>query len=150
MARLLLIPLLVFVLLSSSGCISLSRTEKTTLRELKTYGIAETDVKAKNPGAAGALNILPGFGNFYLAIGTDESEQWIVGFMNLLFWPISIVWGIPEAAIDANTLNSRETVYYYTFDREGRTELAKLKADLAQPVETRSNRPISPTDFVLK
>jgi hypothetical protein len=93
----------------------------------KAYGISPTDQAVKNPGAAGALNILPGFGNFYLAAGTTESEQWLYGFLNLLCWPISVIWGIPEAAIDASTINKKETVYYYTFDPRGREEFSRRK-----------------------
>lgn len=69
----------------------------------------------KQPALAGALNILPGFGNFYLAVGTEEQEHWLYGFLNLLTWPLSIVWAVPEAAIDASAINERETIYYYTF-----------------------------------
>jgi len=120
------------IALLCSGCISLSRSDKENLRVIKDAGLGVTDEQVKSVATAGALNILPGFGNFYLAIGTDESEQWIVGFMNLLFWPVSVVWGIPEAAIDANTLNKRETAYYYTKTEKGRSELeaaiAKQKA----------------------
>jgi hypothetical protein len=121
--------LVVVLLVAGSGCVSLSRTDKATLRELRGHGIRETDQRVKHPAVAGGLNILPGIGNFYLACGTDESEQWVVGFMNLLFWPISILWGIPEAAIDANTLNQRELVYYYMFDPSGKAELKKLRED---------------------
>lgn len=113
--------------ISIAGCINLSRTEKNMLQELKSHGISETEVKVKHPATAGALNILPGFGNFYLAIGTEESSQWLYGFLNLLTWPFSIIWGIPEAAIDAENINKRETVYYYTYDQSGKKELQSLK-----------------------
>jgi hypothetical protein len=49
-------------------------SERANLRELEGYGVRETDQAIKNPGIAGALNILPGFGNFYLAVGTGESS----------------------------------------------------------------------------
>lgn len=126
----------VLAALSVSGCISLSRQEQTTLRELKAVGIADTDQQVKHPGAAGALNILPGFGNFYLAAGTDEGSQWTYGFLNLLFWPISVVWAVPQAAVDANTLNKRETIYYYTVDPQGKEQLARLRFDAQQPEMT--------------
>jgi len=106
----------------------MSRSDKERYRELQGLGVRANDRQTKNPGAAGALNILPGIGNFYLAVGTDESEQWLYGCLNLLCWPVSVVWGIPEAAIDANTINKKETVYYYTFDPIGRKELERLKA----------------------
>jgi len=96
-------------------------------RELESYGISPTQEKVKHPGVAGALNVLPGFGNFYLAAGTEESEQWLYGFVNLFVWPWSVIWGVPEGVIDAININKRETNYYYTFDPQGKAELAKLR-----------------------
>ena len=75
---------------------------------------------------------MPGFGNFYLGLSSEESDQWVIGFLNLLTWPFSVVWGVPEAAIDAQTMNKRETIYYYMRTEKGRAELeaaiAKRKA----------------------
>jgi len=112
---------------SLPACISLSQSDETVLRELRSQGVRE-DVQKKDAVTAGVLNVLPGFGNFYLAVGTDEGSQWLFGFLNLLLWPISPIWGIPEAAIDANTINKKETVYYYTYDANGKAELAKIRA----------------------
>jgi hypothetical protein len=109
------------------SCTTLSRTEKSMLRELESYGVREHEI-TKHPLAAGALNILPGFGNFYLAIGTEESGHWLYGLLNLLTWPLSVLWGVPEAAIDAIAINKRETVYYYTYDPNGKKEFERLKA----------------------
>ena len=92
-------------------------------------GKANHDQSIKNPGIAGALNILPGFGNFYLAVGSGESSQWVIGFLNLLVWPYSVVWAIPEAAIDANTINKKEILYHYTMSPVGRREFASIKAE---------------------
>jgi len=111
-----------------TGCTFMSRSDKERYQELKQLGIRGDDQRVKNPATAGALNLLPGFGNFYLAAGTEESEQWLYGFLNLLAWPISPIWGIPEAAIDAGTINKKETVYYYTFSRTGQRELERLRA----------------------
>jgi len=113
-----------------ASCTSLSTLEKTKLAELEAKGIRVPHEEVKNPGAAGALNFLPGFGNFYLAIGTNESEHWAYGFLNLLFWPISIVWSVPEAAIDATTINKRNTVYYYSYG-PGVQELQRASAPQA-------------------
>ena len=52
-----------------------------------------------------------------------KSSAGVWQFLNLLTWPISVVWGIPEAAIDAETINERELVYYYTFDESGKEAL---------------------------
>lgn len=109
----------------------MSRSDKERYRELQGLGIKATDQQVKSPGAAGALNLLPGCGNFYLAVGTDESDQWLYGFLNLLTWPISPIWAIPEGAIDAGTINKKEVVYYYTFDPRGQKELKALKASRA-------------------
>lgn len=111
-----------------SGCVNLSRGEKEDLRVIRDAGISQTDQSIKSSVGAGALNILPGFGNFYLAIGSDESEQYVVGFLNLLTWPWSILWGVPQAAIDANTMNKRETIYYYQKTDKGRAELLVVMA----------------------
>ena len=114
-----------------TGCTSLTHQEQLSLRALKAQGITvEKPVgnweAPANPAGAGALNILPGFGNFYLAAGNGgDGSHYLYGFLNLLTWPISIVWGIPEAAIDANRINERELIYYYTFDESGKEALAE-------------------------
>ncbi len=112
-----------------TACTSLTYQEKSTLRELKGHGITvDTPVgnweRPANPAAAGGWNLLPGIGNFYLAGGNaGQSEQYLYGMLNLLTWPFSILWGVPEAAVDANRINERELVYYYTFDESGRQAL---------------------------
>ncbi|MBE7415362.1 MAG: hypothetical protein HS130_09100 [Deltaproteobacteria bacterium] len=123
---------LVLCLFLLASCTSLSTLEKTKIAELESKGIRVPHEEIKNPGAAGALNLLPGFGNFYLAIGTNESEHWAYGFMNLLFWPLSIVWAVPEAAIDATTINKRNSVYHYTYG-PGQEEIRRATAPV-QPV----------------
>lgn len=125
MKKYFLLPLL----LISISCTHLNKSEKEDLRELKSYGIRESDEEpVAKPGLAGALNLLPGFGNFYLASGNGgESAHYLYGTLNLLTWPLSILWGIPEAVIDANTINQRELVYYYKFDKTGKMKFEALK-----------------------
>jgi len=121
--------LLITSLIFLSACTSLTMQEKHTLRSLKTYGITvDTPTgnweRPANPAGAALLNILPGIGNFYLASGNGgQSEHFLYGTLNLLMWPISVVWGIPEAAVDANRINERELIYYYTFDESGQLAL---------------------------
>jgi hypothetical protein len=82
--------------------------------------------------AAGLLNVLPGFGNFYLAVGHgNDSVQCVYGLANIWFWPISIVWAAPQGAIDAGTLNEREMLYYYRYNDYGKKALEErgLKLD---------------------
>lgn len=102
-----------------SACTNLTMQEKQTLRSLKTQGIT-----VDTPAGAALLNLLPGIGNFYLASGNGaQSEHALYGTLNLLTWPISILWGVPEGAVDAKTINERELIYYYTFDESGRLAL---------------------------
>ena len=108
-----------------SACTSLTYQERNTLRSLQAQGITVDKPlggweSPASPAGAGLLNILPGFGNFYLASGNGgDSNHYLYGFLNLLTWPISVVWGIPEAAVDANRINERELIYYYTFNPAG-------------------------------
>ncbi len=105
------------------GCTHLTQQERNQLQQLKAQGITvdrggDFDAPA-NPAAAGAMNLLPGGGNFYLASGNGaDSAHWLYGFLNLLTWPFSIIWGVPEAAVDANTINERELIYHYKYDKK--------------------------------
>lgn len=115
--------------ISLVGCTSLTRQEELQLQQLKHQGVTvDRPVgnyeKPASVGVAGALNLLPGFGNFYLGTGNAaESSHWLYGFLNLLTWPLSIIWGVPEAAIDAGTINEREMLYYYQYNKYGKQEL---------------------------
>ena len=117
--------LLVLILLCGvcGGCVSLSRTEREQFREIRELGLPTDAERVKSPILAGVLNVLPGIGNFYLAAGTDESAQWVFGMLNLVTWPFSVLWGVPEAAIDAGTINKKETVSYYRFNPRGKAAL---------------------------
>jgi hypothetical protein len=97
------------------------------LYQLEAVGVEGNAIQVRNPGTAGVLNLLPGFGNFYNALGTHESDQWIVGFLNLLTWPLSILWGIPGAAQDAVVINQKETIRFYKYMPEGQKEFKRLK-----------------------
>lgn len=110
------------------NCTSMRQADRDILYQLKECGISDTEQAIKSPGLAGILNILPGAGNFYLAVGSEETSQWALGFLNLLLWPISIIWGVPEAVIDANIINKRETIYYYRFNDNGKAKFKKCKS----------------------
>jgi hypothetical protein len=136
MRKFIAVLLAIAVMTGSVACLSLSRSDEEMLRELKSYGIRSNEVKRKSAPLAACLNILPGIGDFYLAAGTDNGDMWLYGFLNLLTWPISILWAIPEGAIDAGTINKQETAYYYKFDKTGMKELNELKAREATPTPT--------------
>ena len=116
--------LFILSLILLTACTHLTHHEQRTLRELNAKGITvdhpQSDwQKPANPASAALLNILPGFGNFYLASGNGaQSDHYLYGTLNLLTWPISILWGIPEAAVDANRINERELIYYYTYEKQ--------------------------------
>ncbi len=110
------------------SCTHLTYKEQENLRILKNNGITIDKAgyyEAPNSAlAAGLLNILPGFGNFYLAMGEGaDSNHYVFGFINLLLWPFSPLWAIPEGVIDAQTINKREMIYYYKSDPYGKHEL---------------------------
>ncbi|MFI3242487.1 MAG: hypothetical protein R3Y43_07975 [Alphaproteobacteria bacterium] len=126
------------------SCTSLTYQERSSIRSLKSEGITIDKgiggfERPASPVGAGALNLLPGFGNFYLASGNGaDSSHYLYGFLNLITWPISVVWGIPEAAIDAGTLNQRELVYFYTYDAMGKKALADYGYKLTATGELKS------------
>ena len=114
-----------------SGCASLSYVEETALKSLSAEGITpekpignfETPASV---GGAGALNLLPGVGNFYLGTGNGaDKDQYLYGFLNLASWPLSILWGVPQSAIDAGTINDREFVHFYMYNPNGKRALAQ-------------------------
>ena len=105
-----------------TSCISLSGHERRELYQLDTQGISvETPPPAweapASPAAAGMLNLLPGFGNFYLASGNAaDRSQYLVGAVNFALWPFSVLWGIPQTVVDAQTINERDLLYFQTYE----------------------------------
>ena len=116
----------------TEGCVSLTYQEKQNLAMLRENGIT-VDRPVGNfeePNSrllAGLLNIGPGLGNFYLAFGRGcEGVQCVYGLANIWFWPMSIVWAAPQGAIDAGTLNEREMLHYYRYNKYGKQALKEL------------------------
>lgn len=120
--------LLVSLLCLISACTTLTGHERLVLRDLKSDGISVENPtgmweKPASPLLAGVLNLLPGFGNFYLGMGNAaDGSQSIYGVVNLLLWPLSPIWGIPQAVIDAKTINERDLVFYYEHTTDGQDE----------------------------
>lgn len=127
-----------------AGCTSLTFQEKQELSNLQYRGVSVDRgpagwEKPASPFLAGALNLLPGIGNFYLASGNaSDSAQWIYGFGNLLTWPFSIVWGIPEAAIDADNINKRDMLNYLKYGNQG---VMQVRAAPAAPMNQHYGAP---------
>ena len=126
------------------SCTSLTFQEKQELSALEYRGITVDRApggwqQPASPLAAGLLNVLPGGGNFYLASGNAaDSSHWVYGMVNLLFWPISILWGVPEATIDAGNINKREMLNFYKYGNGGIPDFPGLEA--AGPCRSRGWR----------
>jgi hypothetical protein len=95
---------LIAAVVAFTGCVNVTMSEREVLKDIEYFGLEEEEEYSQ--GMAMSLNFLPGVGNFYLG-------QVGYGVMNLLFWPVSILWGMPQAWIDADALNQKYTVDYY-------------------------------------
>ncbi|PVY76988.1 hypothetical protein C8D92_104221 [Tamilnaduibacter salinus] len=83
-----------------TGCATpLTGGQKQELRGYQAKGLA---IEEKNPGAAAALGLLPGGGSFYV-------REYGAGIVNLLFWPVSILWDPVSGYQGAQSIN-----YYAT------------------------------------
>jgi hypothetical protein len=105
----------------------LSVPEKSTIEQARAVGLPMPHQEEADSTTAALLNVLPGIGNMYLGGVTEEKWQWALGAVNLLLWPISIVWGVPQAAIDAETINEKYSAQYYMFG-EGEAQLERASA----------------------
>lgn len=70
-------------ILCLNGCATpLNSMQKQELMSYEAKGLA---VVEKNPTAGAALGILPGGGSFY-------TRNYGIGIVNLLLWPVSVLW----------------------------------------------------------
>jgi len=115
-----------------SGCATpLNSMQKQELRGYQAKGLA---VEEKNPGAAAALGVLPGFGSFYV-------REYGAGVVNLLLWPASILWDPVSGYQGAQSIN-----YYATVNR-----VENLKEDEFEQLEEQLVMDtISKEQFILK
>ncbi|WP_206689723.1 gas vesicle protein GvpG [Aliarcobacter butzleri] len=90
-------------------------------KELKSYQAKGLYVEEKSVGGAAALGILPGGGSFY-------TRNYGLGIVNLLFWPISVLWDPVSGAWGAESIN-----YYATkekVDKEKKFKIQGLEREL--------------------
>lgn len=103
-----------------AGCATpLSPTQKSELDVYRTKGL---EVQEKNPTTGAALGILPGGGSFY-------TRNYGLGVVNLLFWPISILWDPISGHDGAESIN-----YFATkevLDKKHAGDIAALETKLA-------------------
>lgn len=87
------------LLASFVSCTSLNTFQKSELKEWQANNL---EVQEKSPGTAAGLNVLPGIGDFYNGnVG--------LGVLNLLSWPLSILWAPVGGSSGADEVN-----YYAT------------------------------------
>lgn len=79
-------------------------------QELGAYRANHMDVQEKNPALAAGLGLLPGGGSFY-------GRSYGYGILNLLLWPVSILWD------PVSGYNAAESINY----QESRAHVAQLK-----------------------
>lgn len=86
--------------LSCGGCASgVTNIQKQELNNFRAKGYYQEE---KSVGTAAALGILPGGGSFY-------TRNYGLGVVNLLLWPISVLWDPVSGTNGAESLNYAAT-----------------------------------------
>lgn len=97
-----------------AGCATpLNSSQKSDMQFYQSKGYV---VEEKNPATAAGLGLLPGFGSFYV-------RQYGAGIVNLLLWPVSILWD-PFSGYDGATAIN----YFATKDSVKRKQNREMKA----------------------
>jgi len=113
--------MLVGAILASTGCASgLNSYQKNELRHYEASGLM---VEEKNPALGTALGLLPGGGSFY-------GREYGLGVVNLLFWPLSILWDPVSGHSAAETINYHATKHHVS--KLENLEMDQLEDQLAQ------------------
>ena len=79
----------------ATGCTGLNSVQEIDYHHRKAAGVAVED---KDPCAAAALGVLPGCGSFY-------TRQYVLGVVDLLLWPASVIWDPFIAYNQAKVIN---------------------------------------------
>jgi hypothetical protein len=102
------------------GCATpLNSVQKAELMGYRAKGL---EIKEKNPTTGAVLGILPGFGSFY-------AREPAFGVINLLLWPISILWDPISGYQGSEAINYSATKA--TLDKKMHKELKDLDDELA-------------------
>ena len=98
-----------------SGCSTLNSKQKVEYDQMKQDSAL---IEEKNPTAGAMLGILPGFGAFY-------ARQPVVGVVDLLLWPVSVLWDPIVGYEGSKKINYEMTTAY--LKREQEKQLAELE-----------------------
>jgi hypothetical protein len=99
------------------GCSTLTQQEKTEYTLMQKDGVL---VEEKNPATGAWLGILPGGGAFY-------GREPVVGFVDLLLWPLSVLWDPVVGFETSKKVNYNLTVS--DMERKKSRELSELEND---------------------
>ena len=106
----------------TTGCATgLNSAQESELASDRARNLA---VEEKSPGLAAGLGLLPGGGSFY-------GRAYGFGVVNLLFWPLSILWDPVSGHDAAEMINYQATkAHVATLKKHDMDELdAKLESD---------------------
>ncbi len=109
----------IFCVLSAVGCAN--GLNKVQEREYSVFEIEGALVEEKNPSTGAVLGLLPGGGSFY-------AREPGFGVVNLLLWPLSILWDPISGYDGAKAINYDLTKYQ--LKRKKKQELAALSEKL--------------------
>jgi hypothetical protein len=99
----------ILTILMLSGCArGLNSVEKREYAAFEHDGVL---IEEKNPTVGAVLGILPGFGSFY--VGEPG-----YGIINLLFWPVSILWDPVSGYDGSKSINYDITKYQLNKEKE--------------------------------
>jgi hypothetical protein len=74
--------ILIVFLIAATGCSSLNTIQESDYMKMQADGVL---VEEKNPTLAACLGFLPGCGSFY-------TGNYVLGAVDLITWPVSILW----------------------------------------------------------
>ncbi|WP_063912769.1 MULTISPECIES: hypothetical protein [unclassified Pseudomonas] len=106
----------------TTGCATgLNSAQESELASFRARNLA---VEEKSPGLAAGLGLLPGGGSFY-------GRAYGFGVVNLLFWPLSMLWDPVSGHDAAEMINYQATkAHVATLKKHDMDELdAKLESD---------------------
>jgi hypothetical protein len=109
----------VAALFTLTGCASgLNSMQQREYRAMDNAGVL---IEEKNPTTGAVLGILPGFGSFY-------AREPAFGIVNLLFWPLSILWDPVSGYEGSKAINYDVTKQ--KLNRDMKAELSELDSRL--------------------
>lgn len=123
MKRTIIFLIITISLLLTSCAASLTSTEKVKYNEWQSNGEL---INEKSPGLGIALGLLPGFGSFYV-------REPVYGVLNLLTWPLSILWDPVSGYHGSQSINFQTTLAKENKKKDEeihKLEIRKIKENL--------------------